>query len=104
MTTSDYYPGINIYTQFGDLSPSQVLTLFTQFRQWPEYSESSFLASMENTLLKLETASDEQSLDDVVNLPEEDDITNESVDDLLDPVEEPVPKAGKSRKKPKQTA
>lgn len=104
MTTRDYYPGINIYTQFGDLSPSQALTLFSQFRQWPEYSESSFLASMENTLLKLETANDEQSMDDAVNLAEEDDITNDSVDDLLEPVEEPAPKAVKSRKKSKQTA
>lgn len=102
MSTSDYFPGINIYTQFGDLTPSQVLTLFTQFRQWPEYSESSFLASMENTLLKLESANDEQSLDDAVNLAEEDDITSESVDDLLEPVDELATKPAKSRRKTKK--
>ncbi|KAH8407022.1 hypothetical protein KR222_004162, partial [Zaprionus bogoriensis] len=90
MSTRDYFPGINIYTQFGDLSPSQVLTLFTQFRQWPEYSESSFLASFENTLLKLETVSDEQAMDDAVNLAEEDDITSEGVDELLEAVDEPA--------------
>lgn len=102
MSTSDYFPGINIYTQFGDLTPSQVLTLFTQFRHWPEYSESSFLASMENTLLKLESANDEQSLDDAVNLAEEDDITSESVDDLLEPVDELAPNPAKSRRKVKK--
>ncbi|EDW42781.1 dimethyladenosine transferase 2, mitochondrial [Drosophila sechellia] len=73
MSTRNYYPGINIYTQFGDLLPSQMLTLFSQFRQWPEYGESSFLASLENALLKLETANDEQNLEDGVTLPEEDD-------------------------------
>jgi len=73
MSTRNYYPGINIYTQFGDLRPSQMLTLFSQFRQWPEYGESSFLASLENALLKLETANDEQNLEDGVTLPEEDD-------------------------------
>ncbi|EDW83085.1 uncharacterized protein Dwil_GK22500 [Drosophila willistoni] len=82
ISTRDYYPGINIYTQFGDLRPSQVLTLFTQFRQWPEYQESSFLASLENALLKLETVNDEQSLDDSINLNEEDDISHDSVDEI----------------------
>ncbi|XP_030558774.1 dimethyladenosine transferase 2, mitochondrial [Drosophila novamexicana] len=99
MSNRNYYPGINIYTQFGDLTPSQMLTLFTQFRQWPEYSESSFLASMENTLLKLETVNDEQSLEVGVNLVEEDDISNESIDELLEVTDEPAPKQIKSRRK-----
>ncbi|XP_023163779.1 dimethyladenosine transferase 2, mitochondrial [Drosophila hydei] len=99
MSTRDYYPGINIYTQFGDLTPSQMFTLFAQFRQWPEYSESSFLASMENTLLKLESVNDEQGLEDGVNLVEEDDINSESVDEILEVTEEPVPEPPKSRRK-----
>ncbi|ALC46461.1 mtTFB2 [Drosophila busckii] len=85
MSTRDHFPAINIYTQFGDLTPSQMLTLFTQFRSWPEYNESSFLASLENTLLKLETVND-QSLDDSV-IAEEDDISGESVDELLEATE-----------------
>ncbi|KAH8311245.1 hypothetical protein KR044_005209, partial [Drosophila immigrans] len=102
MSTRDYFPNINIYTQFGDLSPSQMLTLFTQFHQWPEYSESSFLASLENTLLKLESVSDEPGLDDGVNLPEEDDINSEQVEELLEVVAaEGTPKPVKSRKKSK---
>ncbi|XP_062124067.1 dimethyladenosine transferase 2, mitochondrial [Drosophila sulfurigaster albostrigata] len=104
MSTSDYFPNINIYTQFGDLSPSQMLTLFTQFRQWPEYSESSFLASLENTMLKLEAVTDEPGLDDGVNLPEEDDISSEQAEELLEVVaEEATPKPAKSRKKSKKS-
>ncbi|XP_022216047.1 dimethyladenosine transferase 2, mitochondrial [Drosophila obscura] len=95
MSTKDFFPGINIYTQFGDLRPSQMLTLFTQFRQWPEYQESSFLASMENALLKMETANDEQSLEDVVNLPEEDDI---GAEELLDEVK-PEPATDRQKAK-----
>ncbi|XP_034484704.1 dimethyladenosine transferase 2, mitochondrial [Drosophila innubila] len=103
MSTRNYFPGINIYTQFGDLTPSQMLTLFTQFRRWPEYGESSFLASLENTLLKLESVTDEQVLDESVNLAEEDDISSENVDELLEANEEAAPKPAKSRKKTKQT-
>ncbi|XP_030376020.1 dimethyladenosine transferase 2, mitochondrial [Scaptodrosophila lebanonensis] len=97
MSTQDYFPGINIYTQFGDLRPSQVLTLFSQFRRWPEYEESSFLASLENTILKLETSSDEQTIEESVILQEEDDITVDSVEELL----EETPKSVRSHNKSK---
>ncbi|KAH8382513.1 hypothetical protein KR009_003928 [Drosophila setifemur] len=93
MSLRNYYPGINIYTQFGDLRPSQTLTLFSQFRQWTEYGESSFLASLENALLKLETATDEQNLEDVVTLPEEDDADPEELH------EEETSSPSKSREK-----
>ncbi|XP_017102969.2 dimethyladenosine transferase 2, mitochondrial [Drosophila bipectinata] len=93
----NYYPGINIYTQFGDLGPSQMLTLFSQFRQWPEYAESSFLASLENALLKLETATDEQNLEDGVTLPEEDDADTEELLEEESPA--PAATAAKGRKK-----
>ncbi|KAH8271412.1 hypothetical protein KR018_009214, partial [Drosophila ironensis] len=97
MSLRNYYPGINIYTQFGDLLPSQTLTLFNQFRQWPEYAESSFLASLENALLKLETATDEQNLEDGVTLPEEDDAEAEELleEEASGPADSPV----KGRKK-----
>ncbi|XP_017071912.2 dimethyladenosine transferase 2, mitochondrial [Drosophila eugracilis] len=97
MSTRDYYPGINIYTQFGDLRPSQMLTLFSQFRQWPEYGESSFLASLENALLKLETANDEQNLEDGVTLPEEDDAEGDEM--LEEDTPEPARTPAKSRRK-----
>ncbi|XP_055842965.1 dimethyladenosine transferase 2, mitochondrial isoform X2 [Episyrphus balteatus] len=71
MSNKCYFPNMNIHTEFGDLSPSQMLTLFTQFRSWPEYKDSSFLASLENSLLKLESSVDENI--DVLEVPEEDD-------------------------------
>lgn len=35
-----------IFTQFGDLTPAQMIELFKEFKSWPEYNESNFLASM----------------------------------------------------------
>lgn len=81
MSNLDFYPNMNIFTQFGDLSPSQMLTLFTQFRKWPEFSESTFVASLENTLLKMEAAPDEN-----ICVREEDDLPNEEA--ALDDVKE----------------
>jgi dimethyladenosine transferase 2, mitochondrial len=53
LTTNDYVDDINIFTEFGDLTPTQVFTLFNQFINWPEYKECSFNASLESTLMKL---------------------------------------------------
>lgn len=75
ISNRDYFPNINIYTQFGDLTPSQFLTLFTLFRQWPEYGESSFLASFENNMIKME-GSAEYSVDGIAE--DDDDITEDS--------------------------
>ncbi|XP_037821575.1 dimethyladenosine transferase 2, mitochondrial [Lucilia sericata] len=74
INNNDYYPNINIYTQFGDLRASQMLTLFSLFRKWPEYKESSFLASFENSMLKME-ASAEESVEGIAE--EDDDISVE---------------------------
>ncbi|XP_017035918.1 dimethyladenosine transferase 2, mitochondrial [Drosophila kikkawai] len=101
MSLKNYYPAINIYTQFGDLLPSQMLTLFSQFRQWPEYGESSFLASLENALLKLETANDEQNLEDGVTLPEEDDV---DADELLEEENPEVPASTKAKSRSKSSS
>ncbi|XP_055911186.1 dimethyladenosine transferase 2, mitochondrial [Eupeodes corollae] len=68
-----FFPNLNIHTEFGDLTPNQMLTLFCQFRNWPEYKDSSFLASLENSLLKLEASVDGNV--DVLEVPEEDDVT-----------------------------
>ncbi|KAM7360694.1 mitochondrial transcription factor B2 [Cochliomyia hominivorax] len=69
ISNADFYPNINIYTQFGDLNASQMLTLFSLFRKWPEYKESSFLASFENSMLKMEASAEES----VEGIAEEDD-------------------------------
>ena len=54
LSTRDFFEQMNIFTEFGDLSPTETLTLFDQFIQWPEYKQSPFLTSMENNLMKLE--------------------------------------------------
>lgn len=61
---------MNIFTQFGDLNPSQMLSLFSEFRSWPEYAVSPFLASLENCLLKLEAAEEQDINEDDDNQEE----------------------------------
>ncbi|XP_046401847.1 dimethyladenosine transferase 2, mitochondrial [Ischnura elegans] len=46
------FNNMTIYTQFGELSPQQVLKLFQDFTKWPEYPHCSFLDSLEAYLLK----------------------------------------------------
>lgn len=71
LSIEDFSNNINIFTEFGDLTPTQVLTLFDQFINWPEYKESSFEESLEATLMKLHTNPDDTV--DGVELPEEED-------------------------------
>lgn len=44
--------GYTIFTQFGDLTPSQMLSTFLKFISLPEYKDSPFLSSMENRISK----------------------------------------------------
>lgn len=44
-----------IFTQFGDLSPTQILDLFKEFKSWPEYEKSYFVDSMMDSLHKVES-------------------------------------------------
>lgn len=60
LSTEDYYEDLDIFTEFGDLSPTQMLTLFDQFINLPNYKDSLFVASLENTLLKLDSHPDEK--------------------------------------------
>lgn len=59
LSNRDYYDNLNIYTKFGDLQPSQFFTLFHELRRLPEYSNCSFLPSLDTVLLKLTPKSDE---------------------------------------------
>lgn len=45
--------GYTIFTQFGDLTPPQILRLFLKFISLPEYNDSPFLNSMEIRISKL---------------------------------------------------
>lgn len=78
LSTNDFVTDINIFTEFGDLSPTQILTVFDQFTNWPEYTSCPFVASLETTLMKVHTNPDETV--DGVELVEEDDgtATNEN--------------------------
>lgn len=72
ISNQNFFENMNIFTQFGDLSPSQVLSIFDEFINWPEYKQCPFIASMENSLLKLETTPDESP--DNLDLQEVDDM------------------------------
>lgn len=43
-----------IFTQFGDLTPAQIVELFKEFKSWPEYNENNFLASMKQSSIHSE--------------------------------------------------
>lgn len=66
LSNENFVQNINIYTEFGDLHPTQVLTLFDQFINWPEFRECSFGALLEDVLIKLHT-NPEESVDELTN-------------------------------------
>lgn len=59
LSNKDFYPEMNIFTEFGDLSPNQMLTLFNTFRNLEGFNDSSFVSNMELQLMKQETTSEE---------------------------------------------
>lgn len=69
LSTTDYFPNLNIYTEFGDLSPNQILSTFLVFRREPEFEESSFMENMESALLK--QAPTEESINEIEQPVEE---------------------------------
>lgn len=64
LSSKDFYRNINIFTEFGDLSPNQMLTLFSTFRNLEGFSDSSFVSNMELHLMKQETTA-EESINDI---------------------------------------
>jgi len=56
--------GFTIYTQFGSLTPPEILDVFLQFTSWPEYQSSSFLTAVEKFQTKMDSA-----YDDVLEFP-----------------------------------
>lgn len=69
LSNEDIVDDISIFSEFGDLSPNEILTVFSQFSSWPEYKECSFSAALERTLIKLHTNPDEHV--DGIEIPEE---------------------------------
>uniref|UniRef100_A0A1A9VZA8 rRNA adenine N(6)-methyltransferase n=1 Tax=Glossina brevipalpis TaxID=37001 RepID=A0A1A9VZA8_9MUSC len=95
LSTADALPNINIYTEFGDLCPNQMLALFRKFRSWPEYKQSSFLASYDNTMLRIASVSEDVS----ESLAEEDDITSETFNEMEEELDTKKPPKTKRSKK-----
>ena len=79
ITTQDFVQNISIWTEFGDLSPTQTLTLFDQFINWPEYKQSPFIACLENNLMKMELVPEEEITE------EEDDVEMKTKDKKIMP-------------------
>uniref|UniRef100_A0A8D8ACF7 Dimethyladenosine transferase 2, mitochondrial n=1 Tax=Culex pipiens TaxID=7175 RepID=A0A8D8ACF7_CULPI len=52
LQANDFPLRMNIFTEFGELTPSQVLTLFNEFINWPDFRQSPFLQTMEQHLVK----------------------------------------------------
>lgn len=76
LTADDYFPNLNIYTEFGDLSPNQMLSLFLVFQNLPEFEDSLFLSNMETNLLK--QTSTEEGINEIEQ-PAEDIEENEPI-------------------------
>jgi len=81
LSTEDFKQNMNIFTEFGDLTPTQTLTLFDQFINWPEYKDCPFTASLDSALLKLHTAPEEDHVDGL-EIDEEDDKDQKRKPDL----------------------
>uniref|UniRef100_A0A336MXX8 Dimethyladenosine transferase 2, mitochondrial n=1 Tax=Culicoides sonorensis TaxID=179676 RepID=A0A336MXX8_CULSO len=69
LSKSDFYPNMNIFTEYGDLSPNQILTIFNTFRNLEGFKESSFITNMESQLMKQEVS--EESINDIEQADDE---------------------------------
>ncbi|XP_063705331.1 dimethyladenosine transferase 2, mitochondrial [Culicoides brevitarsis] len=47
ISNTDFYPDLNIFTEFGDLTPNQILTLFTIFKNFDGFQDSAFISNMQ---------------------------------------------------------
>ncbi|XP_050069764.1 dimethyladenosine transferase 2, mitochondrial [Anopheles maculipalpis] len=48
LSSNDYPTNMNIYTEFGELTPMQALTLFNEFINWSEFHQSPFMQAVES--------------------------------------------------------
>ncbi|ETN67550.1 RrnaAD, ribosomal rRNA adenine dimethylase [Anopheles darlingi] len=80
LAANDYLEKMTIYTEFGELTPSQVLTLFNEFINWSEFHQSPFVQAVESQKPK------QRSLRRLV---EEEDTLVDAPDDVM---ATPIPK------------
>lgn len=62
LSSNDYVDNFNIFTEFGELTPAQVLTLFNEFINWSEFHQSPFMQAVESQKHKQQRFA--RSLDD----------------------------------------
>lgn len=71
LTVNDFVENINIFTQFGNLTPTQILTTFNEFINWPEYENCAYVDVLEKALIKMHTRPEDA--DDVLSDDDPDD-------------------------------
>lgn len=81
LSNKDFYPDMNIFTEFGDLSPNQMFTLFDTFKNMEGFNESSFVSNMELHLMKQET-SNEETINDIEQAEDEMNKSKPKADDV----------------------
>uniref|UniRef100_A0A182TAI1 rRNA adenine N(6)-methyltransferase n=1 Tax=Anopheles maculatus TaxID=74869 RepID=A0A182TAI1_9DIPT len=67
LSSNDYPTNMNIYTEFGELTPTQALTLFSEFINWPEFHQSPFMQAVESQKHKqrlMRTLEEEDPIDE----------------------------------------
>lgn len=77
LSVNDYVKNIHVFTQFGSLTPMQILTIFDQFIQWPEYESSAFGELKEKHLEKIYANPDENSHEIESDDEDEPEVVNE---------------------------
>ncbi|CAG9789335.1 unnamed protein product [Diatraea saccharalis] len=65
-------PHMTIFTEFGDLTLKQKVTVFKRFVSWPEFEQSPFKVTMENNLPKFVLHLDDDGKDNIGTHIEED--------------------------------
>ncbi|KAG7297932.1 hypothetical protein JYU34_018687 [Plutella xylostella] len=73
-------PHINIFTEFGDLTLPQKLTVFKKFISWPEFDQCPFRVTMENNLPKFISAIDLDEKETIAGTPIDDDMEASDVE------------------------
>ncbi|XP_026760681.2 dimethyladenosine transferase 2, mitochondrial [Galleria mellonella] len=58
-------PHMTIFTEFGDLSLSQKITIFKKFVSWPEFEQCQFRLTMENNLPKFIIPIEDEDKDNI---------------------------------------
>ncbi|XP_071453970.1 dimethyladenosine transferase 2, mitochondrial [Hetaerina americana] len=78
------FNNLSIVTEFGELSPPEVLKLFQMFSQWPEYDHCPFLDSMDTYFLRsyIDHNPEEMHEEEFGNIDDEDSVADADLDGI----------------------